>query len=189
MPVTRRDRPESATPARSLEIYRRKRDFYRTDEPRGRGSRRRGSEGPGPDEPLFVVQKHAARSLHYDFRLEAGGVLKSWAVPKGPSTDPSDKRMATPTEDHPLEYAQFEGTIPKGQYGAGSVVVWDTGTYRNQTERKGIELSVEEGIDAGHLSVWLEGEKLRGGYALTRIRSGRSEAWLMVKKRDRQGGA
>lgn len=167
----------------ALQAYRRKRDFRSTSEPRGSAGRRR------PAEPRFVVQKHAARSLHYDFRLEAAGVLKSWAVPKGPSTNPSEKVMATPTEDHPLDYATFEGVIPEGQYGAGPVIVWDAGTYSNQTERDGIELPVAEAIDAGHVSVWLEGEKLRGGYALTRIRSGKAEAWLLVKKRDEAADA
>lgn len=132
----------------------------------------------------FVIQKHAARSLHYDFRLEAEGVLKSWAVPKGPSTDPLQKRLAMQVEDHALEYAGFEGVIPKSGYGAGAVIVWDHGTYRNLTKSKGNELSVSDGVDRGHISVWLEGKKLQGGYALTRVGSGRQERWLLVKMRD-----
>ncbi|HEY3941164.1 MAG TPA: DNA polymerase ligase N-terminal domain-containing protein [Acidimicrobiales bacterium] len=160
-------------PLAPLEDYRRKRDFARTSEPRGKASRRRG------DEPRFVVQKHAARRLHYP-RLEAAGVLKSWAVPKGPSTNPAEKVMATPTEDHPLDYADFEGVIPQGEYGAGLVMVWDG----NQTERDGALIPVVEGVAAGHVSVWLEGEKLRGGYALTRMRRGPKEAWLLVTERD-----
>src|ERR671930_1238021 len=108
-----------------LDAYRKKRDFRRSPEPRG-GGRRRGRPGP-----RFRVQKQQARSLHYDFRLEVDGALRSWAVPKGPSTDPREKRLAMPTEDHPLEYGDFEGVIPEGQYGAGTVIVWDRGTYRN----------------------------------------------------------
>lgn len=161
-----------------LKTYHRKRDFRRTGEPRGTGRRKAAAE------PRFVVQKHAATRLHYDFRLEADGVLKSWAVPKGPSTDPADKMLATATEDHPLAYADFEGVIPEGSYGAGPVIVWDSGTYRNCTERGGRQVPIEEAIATGHLSVWLEGRKLHGGYALTRMRSGRRDDWLLVKKRD-----
>ncbi len=109
---------------------------------------------------MFVVQKHAARTLHYDFRLEVEGVLKSWAVPKGPSLNPQDKRLAVPTEDHPLEYADFEGTIPAGEYGAGTVMVWDFGTYRNITEKKGESIPMAEAVAHGHVKVWLEGKKL-----------------------------
>ena len=135
---------------------------------------------------MFVIQKHQARSLHYDFRLEAGGTLKSWAVPKGPSTDPRDKRLAMPTEDHPLDYGSFEGTIPEGQYGAGTVIVWDTGSYRNLTKRDGKEVPIEQAIEDGHAVVWLEGRKLRGGWALRRISRGgdERERWLLVKKKD-----
>jgi DNA ligase D-like protein (predicted 3'-phosphoesterase) len=122
--------------------------------------------------------------LHYDFRLEAGGVLKSWAVPKGPSTDPRDKRLAMPTEDHPLDYGDFEGVIPEGNYGAGTVIVWDTGSYRNVTERDGEEVPIEEALDAGHAVVWLEGRKLQGAWTLQRIGRGKEERWLLVKKRD-----
>jgi DNA ligase D-like protein (predicted 3'-phosphoesterase) len=140
----------------------------------------------GAREPVFVVHKHAARSEHYDFRLEVGGVLKSWAVPKGPSTDPGVKRLAIRVEDHPLDYANFEGVIPEGQYGAGAVIVWDTGTYRNRTRRGGSEVPLERALEAGHLVVELHGRKLRGGYALTRTsvdHRGR-ERWILVKKRD-----
>lgn len=161
----------------ALKEYRERRNFDRTPEPL-----------PEPEKtgrrPIFVIQKHDARNLHYDFRLEADGVLKSWAVPKGFSTDPAEKHLAVPTEDHPLEYAEFEGVIPAGEYGAGTVLVWDTGTYRNETERNGTAVSVREALENGHLSIWLEGEKLRGGYALTRFKTGRDEAWLIVKKND-----
>jgi DNA ligase D-like protein (predicted 3'-phosphoesterase) len=133
---------------------------------------------------MFVIQKHDARSLHYDFRLEAGGVLKSWAVPKGPSTDPRDKRLAMPTEDHPLDYGDFEGVIPEGNYGAGTVIVWDAGRYRNVTKRDDEEVPIEEALDAGHAVVWLEGKKLQGAWTLQRTGKGKDERWLLVKKRD-----
>jgi DNA ligase D-like protein (predicted 3'-phosphoesterase) len=125
------------------------------------------------------VQKHAATSLHYDFRLEVGGVLASWAVPKGPSLDPRDRRLAMRVEDHPLDYAGFEGVIPEGEYGAGPVIVWDTGRYRPLAAGP-----VEKGLEEGHVRVWLEGRKLRGGYSLRRIAGGRRERWLLVKLDD-----
>src|SRR5919197_1397261 len=137
--------------------------------------------------PIFVIQRHDATSLHFDFRLEADGVLKSWAVPKGPSLDPRERRMAVATEDHPLENADFEGVIEEGQYGAGTVIVWDTGTYQNLTERDGREVPLADAIDDGHLAVWLDGEKVRGGYALNRFR-GRDQ-WLLVKMRDDEADA
>jgi DNA ligase D-like protein (predicted 3'-phosphoesterase) len=167
-----------------LEEYRRKRDFGKTPEPAGRRERKGKA-------PRFVVQKHDATALHYDFRLEAAGVLKSWAVPKGPSTDPRDKRLAMPTEDHPLDYYDFEGMIPEKQYGAGPVIVWDAGAYRNLTEEDGREVPVEEAVNAGHVKVWLEGQKLRGGYSLRRTRIGRDERekWLMVKLKDEEADA
>lgn len=167
----------------SLKAYRGKRDLRKTPEPSGE---RRGRGG----EPRFVIQKHDASSLHYDLRLEAAGVLKSWAVPKGPSTDPRQKRLAQPTEDHPIEYAEFEGVIPEGQYGAGTVLVWDTGTYRNLTEDdEGEEVAVEDAIGEGHVKVWLEGQKVKGGYALTRTGGGKDERWLLVKMDDEEADA
>jgi DNA ligase D-like protein (predicted 3'-phosphoesterase) len=168
----------------ALEPYRSKRDFAATPEPKGRraGVRR---------EPRFVIQKHAATALHYDFRLEAGGVLKSWAVPKGPSTNPRDRRLAMATEDHPVEYANFEGLIPEGEYGAGPVIVWDRGTYRNLTARDGHEVPVLKALDDGHLKFWLEGEKLTGGYSLRRTVIGRDrrEKWLLMKLSDEAADA
>jgi DNA ligase D-like protein (predicted 3'-phosphoesterase) len=127
---------------------------------------------------MFVVQKHDATRLHYDFRLEAEGVLKSWAVPKGPSTDPKDKRLAMPTEDHPMAYGDFEGIIPEGNYGAGPVIVWDTGTYENLTDGP-----VAHALRDGHLKFRLKGKKLKGAYALTRT-SASPEKWLLVKMND-----
>ena len=126
----------------------------------------------------FVIQQHAASSLHYDFRLEAGGALKSWAVPKGLSTDPREKRLAVQVEDHQLDYADFEGRIGEG-YGAGRVIVWDAGTWRPLTEGP-----VEEALENGHLSFWLEGEKLRGGWTLQRTGKGAKPQWLLIKRRD-----
>jgi DNA ligase D-like protein (predicted 3'-phosphoesterase) len=160
----------------SLETYRKKRDFGRTPEPAGGRRSRKGAR--------FVIQQHDATSMHYDFRLEAGGVLKSWAVPKGPSTNPKDKRLAMRTEDHPVGYATFEGVIPERQYGAGPVIVWDAGTYRNLTEKDGREAPVERAVEDGHVSFWLEGKKLTGGYALTRTGAGKREKWILVKKAD-----
>ncbi|PSK85978.1 DNA ligase D-like protein (predicted 3'-phosphoesterase) [Murinocardiopsis flavida] len=160
-----------------LQEYRGRRDFDRTAEPRGEVRH-------GSGRPRFVVQHHAARADHYDFRLEVDGVLKSWAVPKGPSTDPRVKRLAVPTEDHPLDYADFEGTIPAGDYGGGTVLVWDTGTYENTTDKNGRALDMAEGLRHGHVSVLLSGTKLSGGYALNRFRTGDEEAWLLVKVKD-----
>ncbi|HZD58274.1 MAG TPA: DNA polymerase ligase N-terminal domain-containing protein [Anaerolineales bacterium] len=167
----------------SLKEYRDKRDFRRTAEPAG-GSKR------STDKPIFVIQKHAATSLHYDFRLEVGGVLKSWAVPKGPSTDPGEKRLAVPTEDHPLEYAEYEGVIPEEEYGAGTVLVWDIGSYRNLRAGKDDEgASMDEALEDGKLEVWLDGEKIRGGYALIRTGSGQDSRWLLVKMDDEEADA
>jgi DNA ligase D-like protein (predicted 3'-phosphoesterase) len=164
----------------SLKNYREKRNFSRTPEPAGEAPRYHS------EKPIFVIQKHKARNLHYDLRLEIGGVLKSWAVPKGPSADPKIKRLAVATEDHPMEYAQFEGAIPEGDYGAGVVLVWDTGTYSNLTQKKGRTLSIESAVEDGHLSVWLDGEKLKGGYSLTRFKRGTRDQWLLVKMNDKE---
>jgi DNA ligase D-like protein (predicted 3'-phosphoesterase) len=168
----------------SLQEYREKRDFRKTGEPSGEG--REPSE-----EPIFVIQKHDASTLHYDFRLEVKGVLKSWAVPKGPSTDPSTRRLAIPTEDHPLDYADFEGIIPEGEYGAGPVLVWDTGPYRNlRAEKEGdAALSMEASLEEGQVEVWLEGEKLRGGYVLIRTGQGSDARWLLIKMDDEKADA
>ncbi|MGI8707760.1 MAG: DNA polymerase ligase N-terminal domain-containing protein [Actinomycetota bacterium] len=164
-----------------LRRYRDKRDFARTAEPPGASRQRAGRR--------FVIQKHDASSLHYDFRLEVGGVLRSWAVPKGLSTDPRDKRLAMPTEDHPMDYIDFEGVIPKGQYGGGPVIVWDNGTFENTTTRKGTAIDLAQALDAGHATVWLEGRKLTGGYAITRVATGKDERWLVVKMKDEAADA
>lgn len=162
----------------ALAAYRGQRNLRRSGEPAGgrRGQRRK---------PTFVVQQHSARTMHYDFRLEADGVLKSWSVPKGPSLDPAEKRLAVPTEDHPLDYEKFEGVIPAGGYGAGPVIVWDTGTYENRTvDSSGHPVDVADAIGRGHVSFDLHGQKLRGGFSLTRFRSGRQPGWLLVKRDD-----
>src|SRR5688572_4632728 len=158
--------------AGSLAQYRKKRDFQITSEPRGEIAR--------PGKALaFVIQKHAASRLHYDFRLELDGTLKSWAVPKGPSLDPKVKRMAVHVEDHPLSYASFEGVIPKGEYGAGTVIVWDRGTWTPVGDPRA-------GYRAGKLKFDLEGEKLRGRWNLVRMRGKgeRQEPWLLIKEQD-----
>ncbi|MFO7581083.1 DNA polymerase ligase N-terminal domain-containing protein [Guyparkeria sp.] len=165
-----------------LKRYREKRDLGKTPEPRG--GHRSGKGGR-----RFVIQKHDASRLHYDFRLEVDGVLVSWAVPKGPSTDPGERRLAVRTEDHPLDYATFEGVIPEGQYGAGAVIVWDTGTYRNLRANKGPNsLSMPRSIEDGLVEVWLEGEKLKGGYALKRLED-READWLLIKMDDEEADA
>ncbi|MDP3889080.1 MAG: DNA polymerase ligase N-terminal domain-containing protein [bacterium] len=157
---------------KSLKAYSTRRDFARTPEPKGKkgatGSRR------------FVIQKHEATHLHYDFRLAIDGVLVSWAVPKGPSLNPSIKRLAVMTEDHPLSYANFEGIIPEGQYGAGTVMVWDSGTYRNIKRKNGKVVSMNECLKNGQIEVFLKGKKLQGGFALIRTKLG----WLLIKMRD-----
>jgi DNA ligase D-like protein (predicted 3'-phosphoesterase) len=132
--------------------------------------------------PLFVVQKHAASTLHYDFRLEIGGVLKSWVLPKGPSIDPHVKRMAIPTNDHALEFADFEGVIPEGQYGAGKVMIWDRGEFRNETYERNALLPLEQACEAGKITFVLEGEKLKGKFTLLRIKEQKN--WLLIKHHD-----
>lgn len=156
-----------------LAKYRDRRDLSESPEPAG-------EVAEGAEKPIFVVQKHAATTLHYDLRLESGGVLKSWAVPKGPSMDPKVRRLAVPTDDHPMAYAGFEGVIPEGHYGAGTVIVWDRGTFTDMKEGKGFAESLEE----GHATVRLDGEKLRGGFALIRTGGGGRPRWLFFKMKD-----
>ena len=169
---------------RTLAEYRRKRDFTKTAEPSGdeaaASPARRGA-------PLrFVVQKHAASHLHYDVRLELDGTMKSWAVPKGPSVDPSQKRLAMQVEDHPISYNDFEGTIPKGEYGGGTVMLWDRGTYAPSDARAGESEAdaLRRGMEKGELRVTLQGERLRGSWALVRFRPGAKPQWLLIKGRD-----
>lgn len=166
-------------PDRPLEEYLRKRDFNRTPEPPA------DADAGLDDSPVFVIQEHAAGTHHFDVRLQVGGVLRSWAVPKGPSTDPSEKRLAVATEDHPLEYADFEGTLPEDEYGGGTVIVWDAGPYTNlKMDGDGGPVPIEHQLDDGHVTVWLHGEKIQGGYALIRTDGGRRERWLLVKMDD-----
>ena len=155
------------------------RRFDKTPEPSG------SAEPPKADLPIYCIQQHAATRLHFDFRLEVAGVMKSWAVTKVPTLDPDVKRLAVRTEDHPRDYAEFEGTIPEGEYGAGPVIVWDYGVFLNQTTKHGTAVPIERAVDHGHVVVWLQGVKLRGGFALTRFKeeSGK-EHWLFVKVRD-----
>lgn len=171
---------------KELSDYRKKRDFSKTGEPSG--------EFRGPRKSrVFVIQKHAASSLHYDFRLAVDGVLKSWAVPKGPSTDPKVKRLALLTEDHPYDYRNFEGVIPEGHYGAGTVLVWDRGTYSNlrgaKKKPKGESATMQESFQDGHIEVWLKGDKISGGYALIRTGKGEKERWLLTKMKDEEADA
>ena len=165
----------------TIKTYNAKRNFRRTPEPAGRKS---GGRDRGPLR--FVVQKHAATRLHYDFRLELGGTLKSWAVPKGPSLRPADKRLAVMVEDHPFDYRTFEGTIPKGNYGAGTVMVWDEGFYHavGATTRAESERMLTEGLRAGQIKFVLEGDKLKGEFTLVKSRRAANE-WLLIKHADR----
>jgi DNA ligase D-like protein (predicted 3'-phosphoesterase) len=171
----------------SAKEYERKRHFDRTPEPRGDGRGKKKGRWP-----LFVIQQHDATAMHFDFRLEAKGALKSWAIPKGPSLDPRDKRLAMPTEDHPLEYIDFEGVIPKGEYGAGPVIIWDRGVYENRSvDKRGREISVSEAVELGSVKVYLHGQKISGGFGLVRMgsKSGERESWLLVKERDSEADA
>lgn len=170
-------------PKQKLAAYQSKRDFRKTPEPSGEEI---DFDWIG-ERPIFVIQKHRASTLHYDFRLEVDGVLKSWAVPKGPSTDPSQRRLAIPTEDHPLAYADFEGVIPEEEYGGGTMLVWDRGSYRNLKEEAQdgeAPKSVSQQIEDGHVTIWLEGQKLSGGYALVRTGKGDDARWLLIKMKD-----
>lgn len=162
----------------TLSKYNEKRNFKSTAEPEGVVAK-------SDNELIFVVQKHAASHLHYDFRLEIDGVLKSWAVPKGPSMNPEDKRLAMMVEDHPYSYKDFEGSIPEGNYGAGNVIVWDKGTYVAREEGGNIENNLKAGIHKGHLTFILKGKKLKGEFALVKLKGKQENAWLLIKKDDK----
>lgn len=168
-----------------LKDYREKRDFDLSSEPFGDSNNKTLQE-----KQIFVIQEHDATTLHFDFRLLVDGVLKSWAVPKGPSTNPEDKRLAIPTEDHPAEYADFEGVIPKDQYGAGTVMVWDAGTYENdKTDEKGNLIPISQQLKSGHATFRLQGKKLQGGYTLIRTQEGKDEKWILKKVKDEEADA
>lgn len=159
----------------SLKEYQEKRKFGQTPEPSS------GDASTGVHEAVFVVQKHDASRLHFDFRLEADGALKSWAVPKGPSMNPRDKRLAVQVEDHPLAYGSFEGTIPEGNYGAGTVEIWDSGTYSPVEKHRDADRAIADGV----LEFTIHGRKLKGLFTLVRTDIGDSDKnWLLVKKDD-----
>lgn len=158
---------------KKLQTYAKKRKFKETPEPKPKVK-------SSKSKTIFVIQQHHASHMHFDFRLEVDGVLKSWAMPKGPSTDPKIKRLAVLTEDHPFDYATFEGIIPSG-YGAGTVIVWDTGTYQNITEKNGQKFSMPEAFDHGHIKIILKGKKLKGIFSLLRFKD---NDWLLVKGDD-----
>jgi len=181
--VTPKDQP--------LDPYRAKRDFEKTAEPSGGGAQ------PRPDRPRYLIQKHDATQLHYDLRLEVDSVLKSWAVPKGPSLDPGEKRLAVMTEDHPLEYATFEGTIPEGEYGGGTVMMWDRGWWEVDREwvedsktsskvREAHDQGPATALEAGELKFKLHGQKLKGSWVLVQMKGRGDKNWLLIKHRDQE---
>ncbi|MEW5974362.1 MAG: DNA ligase D [Acidobacteriota bacterium] len=179
--MPRRGQPVASNGLKNrLQEYREKRKFHETPEPVG------GPPVPETGPLRFVVQLHRASHLHYDFRLELAGTLKSWAVPKGPSLNPSDKRFAAMVEDHPLDYRTFEGVIPKGNYGAGTVMVWDEGVYcsRTTSDRAASERVLLQGLEKGHITFVLNGRKLKGEFALVKLKKGEPNAWLLLKKSD-----
>lgn len=163
----------------SLAQYKKKRQFNETPEPKGAVKK-------GESKRLeFVVQKHHATQLHYDFRLELDGVLKSWAVPKGPSINPKDKRLAMMVEDHPYEYRNFEGVIPEGNYGAGKVIIWDRGWYELHREEESWPATLQAGLKKGDLKFILHGQKLKGSFALIKVPHMGENAWLLIKHKDK----
>lgn len=163
----------------ALKDYHKKRKFDETSEPKGKTKKSK-------NKLIFVIQRHAASRLHYDFRLEMEGVLKSWAVPKGPSLDPKDKRLAMMVEDHPYDYKDFEGNIPEGNYGAGQVEIWDSGTYEPLEENSKLsdEKELLKELYAGSLKFILHGKKLEGEFALVKMKNTDENSWLLIKHKD-----
>jgi DNA ligase D-like protein (predicted 3'-phosphoesterase) len=171
-----------ATSKKKLSQYQSKRDFTKTPEPIGKKIKKE------KNKPIFVIQKHIASHLHYDFRLEIDGVLVSWAVPKGPPTKIGEKRLAIMTEDHPMSYAKFEGTIPQGEYGGGTVMVWDYGTFNNIKTHDDKAVPIEKSLQNGQVEVHLDGAKLKGNFALIKFnKPGTKKEWLLVKMKDVPG--
>lgn len=164
----------------ALKDYNEKRKFDETTEPKGKTKK-------SEDKLIFVIQRHAASRLHYDFRLEMEGVLKSWAVPKGPSLNPDDKRLAMMVEDHPYDYKDFEGNIPEGNYGAGQVEVWDSGTYEplDQESKLSDEKELLKELKVGSLKFVLHGKKLKGEFALVKMKNAENNSWLLIKHKDK----
>ncbi|MFC0428968.1 DNA polymerase ligase N-terminal domain-containing protein [Chryseobacterium scophthalmum] len=164
----------------ALKDYNNKRKFDETTEPKGKTKKSK-------DQLIFVIQRHAASRLHYDFRLEMEGVLKSWAVPKGPSLNPEDRRLAMMVEDHPYDYKDFEGNIPEGNYGAGQVEIWDSGTYEplDETSKLSDEKELLKELKAGSLKFILHGKKLKGEFALVKMKNAENNAWLLIKHKDK----
>ncbi len=163
----------------ALSKYKEKRDFHKTPEPKAK-------KKSGSKDLVFVVQKHNATNLHYDFRLEVDGVLKSWAVPKGPSLNPADKRLAVMVEDHPFDYKDFEGIIPEKEYGGGEVIIWDAGTYHSLStgDRNESEKLMHDGLEKGEIKFVLKGTKLKGEFVLVKMKSRGKNTWLLIKHRD-----
>ncbi len=163
----------------ALKEYQDKRKFDQTSEPKGKKKKT-------DDELIFVIQRHAASRLHYDFRLEMDGVLKSWAVPKGPSLDPADKRLAMMVEDHPYDYKDFEGRIPEGNYGAGQVEIWDSGTYEPLEESDlAPDKEMQKELASGSIKILMKGKKLKGEFALVKMKNAENNAWLLIKHKDK----
>jgi bifunctional non-homologous end joining protein LigD len=163
----------------ALALYNKKRNFKKTSEPEGKVKK-------SVSKLIFVVQRHKASRLHYDFRLELDGVLKSWAVPKGPSMNPKDKRLAMMVEDHPYDYKDFEGEIPEGNYGAGIVEIWDNGTYSDieNSPREEAEKNLRAGLKSGDFKFRLFGKKLKGEFVLVKLKGKDDNSWLLIKHRD-----